>query len=52
MKHPCERLIATLEKARGRDLSDSIAALLQAVQDWCGPDGAGDDLSVLAFQIE
>jgi sigma-B regulation protein RsbU (phosphoserine phosphatase) len=45
-----ERLLATLEAARGMPLAQSVGAALRAVEDWGGGAPPRDDVSLLAVE--
>jgi phosphoserine phosphatase RsbU/P len=46
-----ERLLQTLETGRGLPLSDSLAALIGAVEAWIGGAPLADDVSALAVEV-
>jgi sigma-B regulation protein RsbU (phosphoserine phosphatase) len=46
-----ERLLRVLEQGRALPLQDSLAALVQEVEGWCGSEAPSDDISVLAVEL-
>ncbi len=46
-----ERMVELLTASRGMAINESVGALLQAVQTWCGRSGPKDDVSILAWEM-
>jgi sigma-B regulation protein RsbU (phosphoserine phosphatase) len=46
-----ERMLELITSGRGQAINDSVGALLQAVQKWCGRSGPKDDVSILALEL-
>jgi serine phosphatase RsbU (regulator of sigma subunit) len=46
-----DRMLELLSTTRRAGIDDSVGALLQAVQKWCGRSGPKDDVSILALEI-
>ena len=45
------RMVELLTASRGVAINESVGALLQAVQTWCGRSGPKDDVSILAWEM-
>jgi hypothetical protein len=46
-----ERMLELITSGQGKAINDSVGALLQAVQKWCGRSGPKDDVSILALEL-
>ena len=46
-----DRMFELLTVRRSASINESVGALLEAVQKWCGRSGPKDDVSILAFEI-
>ena len=44
-------MLELITTSRGTAINDSVGALLQAVQKWCGRSGPKDDVSILALEL-
>jgi len=47
-----ERLLDEIARTRELPLDTSVATIVAAVQDWSGPEGHSDDITVVAFELE
>ena len=45
-----ERLLPALEELRAERLDDAVKAVVRNIEDWCGPSGPGDDISIVAAE--
>ena len=46
-----ERMLELLSARRSAKIDETVGALLQAVQHWCGRSGPKDDVSILAWEV-
>lgn len=47
-----ERMLGLLQSSRTTGVGESVASLLQAIQQWCGASGPKDDVSILAWEVQ
>ena len=47
-----DRLTAHLQELAGQGLDESLDAVVARVRDWCGDKGPGDDISMLAIELD
>jgi len=46
-----QRMLASIDQSRSKSLEESVISLVRKVEDWCGPTGPMDDVSLLAMEI-